>query len=165
MRSPSGIRYSARSISRSSRTSSASIPSRSYVGHPSVRGRAGISATTAPSSKTRNLPSAVTSPISSASSSHFSRIRWTSSSQPLVATTSIRSCDSDKRISYGVISGSRTGTRATSISTPFPARPAISAAEDVIPAAPISWIPVIEPLEINSRLASRSSFSVNGSPT
>ena len=52
-----------------------------------------------------------------------------------------------------------------SISTPLPPRPAISEADEVIPAAPMSWMPVIAPLAISSRLASRRSFSVNGSPT
>ena len=61
--------------------------------------------------------------------------------------------------------GSRTGTARVSISTPVPDRPAISEALDVRPAAPMSWMPTMWPLLISSRLASRSSFSVKGSPT
>jgi hypothetical protein len=76
-----------------------------------------------------------------------------------------RSCDSDSRISYGVIPASRTGTRLVSISTPTPPRAAISAEELVSPAAPMSWSATITPELISSRLASSSSFSVNGSPT
>ncbi len=34
-----------------------------------------------------------------------------------------------------------------------------------MPAAPMSWMPVMAPLAISSRLASSRSFSVNGSPT
>ena len=97
-----------------------------------------MSATATPSSRTRKVPVAVTLPIVSASSSHFSRIARTASSRPAAATTSIRSCDSDSRISYGVIPCSRTGTSATSISTPVPDRPAISAPLEVSPAAPMS---------------------------
>ncbi len=41
----------------------------------------------------------------------------------------------------------------------------ISDDEHVMPAAPMSCIPTTAPVRIASRLASRSSFSVNGSPT
>ena len=84
------------------------------------------------------MPVAVTRPMVAASSSHFSRISLTASSRPAAATTSILSCDSERRISYGVIPSSRTGTSATSISTPVPERPAISAPLEVSPAAPMS---------------------------
>ena len=77
----------------------------------------------------------------------------------------MRSCDSLSRISYGVIPFSRTGTRLTSMVTPTSPRAAISADDDVSPAAPMSWMATMWPLRISSRLASRSSFSVNGSPT
>ena len=60
---------------------------------------------------------------------------------------------------------SRTGTSAVSISTPLPARPAISVADEVRPAAPMSWMPVMWPLAMSSSDASRRSFSVKGSPT
>ena len=42
---------------------------------------------------------------------------------------------------------------------------AISAEELVSPAAPISWIPTSASLWMSSRHASRSNFSMNGSPT
>ncbi len=48
---------------------------------------------------------------------------------------------------------------------PRPPLPAISTAEEVRPAAPISWIAMIASPAINSRQASIRSFSVNGSPT
>ena len=124
-----------------------------------------MSATATPPSSTRKLPVAVTLPIVSASSSHFSRISRTAPSFPAAATTSMRSCDSESRISYGVMPSSRTGTSATSISTPVPDRPAISTPLDVRPAAPMSWMPTMCPLAISSSDASRSSFSVKGSPT
>ena len=60
---------------------------------------------------------------------------------------------------------SRCGTRSRYISTPVPARDAISKLEQVRPAAPMSWIPTTAPVFITSRQASCSSFSVNGSPT
>ena len=41
----------------------------------------------------------------------------------------------------------------------------ISAAEEVSPAAPMSWIAITAPEAISSRQASSSSFSANGSPT
>ena len=100
-----------------------------------------------------------------AASSHFAAIAWTSFTRSLFATTSIRSCDSESRISYGVIPGSRVGTLERSISTPTPPRAAISADDDVSPAAPMSWIATMWPDAISSRLASSKSFSVKGSPT
>ena len=47
----------------------------------------------------------------------------------------------------------------------MPPRPAISTAELVSPAAPMSWMPTIRSRCMSSRQASISSFSVNGSPT
>jgi hypothetical protein len=61
--------------------------------------------------------------------------------------------------------GSRVGTRLVSISTPTPPRAAISADDDVSPAAPMSWMATMCPEAISSRLASSNSFSVKGSPT
>jgi len=84
------------------------------------------------------MPSPVTFPIGVAVSSHFAAIAWTSITRSRFATTSIRSCDSESRISYGVIPGSRVGTLDRSISTPTPPRAAISAEDDVKPAAPMS---------------------------
>ena len=60
---------------------------------------------------------------------------------------------------------SRSGTRERSSSTPEPPRPAISTAELVRPAAPMSWIPTMASVFMTSRQASSRSFSVNGSPT
>ena len=77
----------------------------------------------------------------------------------------MRSWLSESRISYGVMPGSRTGTSAVSITTPLPERPAISEALEVMPAAPMSWMPTMWPLRMSSRLASSRSFSVKGSPT
>ena len=77
----------------------------------------------------------------------------------------MRSCDSLSRISYGVIPSSRTGTARMSIVTPTSPRAAISADEEVRPAAPMSWMATMWPLRMSSRLASSRSFSVNGSPT
>ncbi len=86
------------------------------------------------------MPSSVTLPIGVAVSSHVRTDRLNRRTRPGSATTSIRSCDSESRISYGVIPGSRVGTSAVSISTPTPPRAAISADELVSPAAPMSWI-------------------------
>ena len=41
----------------------------------------------------------------------------------------------------------------------------ISTADDVRPAAPMSWIATTAPVPISSRQASSSSFSAKGSPT
>ena len=60
---------------------------------------------------------------------------------------------------------SRFGTFARSISTPVPPRLAVSQVEQVSPAAPISWMPATASVASSSRHASRSSFSLNGSPT
>ena len=57
------------------------------------------------------------------------------------------------------------GTLFKLISIPkFPFE-AISILEEVNPAAPISWIAIIESPAINSKQASNNSFSVKGSPT
>ena len=95
----SGAAYRERSMVRRAFASGDSSPGRSYVGQPSVRGRAGISATTVPASKTRKVPESVTRPTTAASSSHFSRIVRTAASLPDLATTSMRSCDSESSIS------------------------------------------------------------------
>ena len=95
----------------------------------------------------------------------MAKTRRTSSSRPRSATSSIRSCDSDRRISYGVISVSRWGTRESSTSIPVPLRAGISDVQQARPAAPMSWIPTTAPVSIASRHASSRSFSVKGSPT
>ena len=73
---------------------------------------------------TRSRSSSVTSPIRTACRSHFSKMRSTSASRPRLTMRSMRSCDSDSMISYGVMPVSRCGTCATSISTPTPPRDA-----------------------------------------
>ena len=67
--------------------------------------------------------------------------------------------------SYGVMPSSLLGTFSMSILMPVPARSAISVEDDVSPAAPMSCMPTTTPVLKSSRHASRSSFSVNGSPT
>ena len=57
------------------------------------------------------------------------------------------------------------GTIFKLISIPRLPFEAISILDDVRPAAPISWIAIIESPAINSKQASRSNFSVKGSPT
>ncbi len=150
---------------RSALIASLSRASGVYTGQSVTRREPGNSATTRSPSVTRYTGSAITSPITSAARSHFARMSRTCCSRPRFATTSMRSCDSLSRISYGVMPVSRTGTFVTSIVTPTSPRAAISAELDVSPAAPMSWIATMCPLLINSRLASSSSFSVNGSPT
>ena len=107
----------------------------------------------------------MTCPMASACRSHFSKTRTTSASRPFSATSSIRSCDSESITSYAVMPVSRWGTRATSISTPVPARAPISEVEQVRPAAPMSWMPTTAPVFMASRHASSRTFSMNGSPT
>jgi hypothetical protein len=153
------------SRARSAAIATSSRASGVYVGQSVTRRVPGNSATTRSPSVTRYTGSAITSPITAAVRSHLARMASTSLSRPLRATTSMRSCDSLSRISYGVMPGSRTGTFVTSIVTPTSPRAAISADDEVSPAAPMSWIATIAPLRISSRLASSSSFSVNGSPT
>ena len=60
---------------------------------------------------------------------------------------------------------SRWGTRSRSSATPSPPLDAISKAEDVRPAAPMSWIATMASVPMSSRQASISSLPVNGSPT
>ena len=56
----------------------------------------------------------------------------------LLTTSSMRSCDSESMISYGVMPVSRCGTCGRSISMPVPPRLPISQVEQVSPAAPMS---------------------------
>src|SRR5436190_1691825 len=150
---------------RSATVASSSRASGAYTGQSSISRCPGISTTTCSFQVARYMPSSVTRPIGVAVSSHLAAVAWTSFTRSALATTSMRSCDSDSRISYGVIPGSRVGTRDRSISTPTPPFAAISADEDVSPAAPMSWIATMWLEAISSRLASSSSFSVKGSPT
>ena len=67
-------------------------------------------------------------------------------------------------ISNGSMSASRSGTRATSRSMPTPPLLAISAEEEVSPAAPRSWSDTSSPASSSSRQHSSSFFSSKGSP-
>src|ERR1035441_5748771 len=60
---------------------------------------------------------------------------------------------------------SRHGTLSRSSVTPRSPLAPISVADEVKPAAPMSWIAITQPLCMISRQASSSSFSENGSPT
>ena len=78
--------------------------------------------------------------MTAASRSHFANTSRTASSWPAFATISMRSCDSESSISYGVMPSSRSGTASSSRTIPAPPRPAISSELDVSPAAPMSWM-------------------------
>ena len=107
----------------------------------------------------------VTSPMSTASTSHFAQIARNAATSPGATTAIIRSCDSLMRISSGASVESRSGTRSSS--TCIPPSPAL-ASSDVAqdsPAPPRSWMPVTMPAANSSRVHSMRSFSMNGSPT
>ena len=86
-------------------------------------------------------------------------------SQPGRATSSMRSWLSLSSSSKGVMPSSRWGTWSRRISSPVPARLAISKLLEVRPAAPMSWMPMTQSVWKISRQASSRSFSVKGSPT
>ena len=119
---------------------------RSYIGASVASAPTGISATTCPCHRIRHRRSSVIRPITTACRSHFSNTACSSASRPRSATISIRSCDSESRISYGVSPSSRSGTKSRSSSIPSPPRSAISLDDDVSPAAPMSWIATIAPV-------------------
>ncbi len=60
---------------------------------------------------------------------------------------------------------SRWGVRSSWMSMPTPPFSLISDEEHEMPAAPMSCIPTTAPVRMASRVASKRSFSVNGSPT
>ena len=76
----------------------------------------------------------------------------------------MRSWDSETMISKGSMSASRSGTLATSMSSPTSPFDAISDAEEVSPAAPRSCSEASRSRSSSSRLHSISFFSANGSP-
>ena len=80
----------------------------------------------------------MTSPIAVPPTSQRSQTASTSSSREGSTTQSIRSWDSLTMISNGSMSASRSGTRRTWRSSPTSPFAAISADEDVRPAAPRS---------------------------
>ena len=107
----------------------------------------------------------MTSPMSTASTSHFAQMARNASTSPGSTTAIIRSCDSLIRISSGARDESRSGTRSRE--TRMPPSPAL-ASSDVAqdsPAPPRSWIPATTPARKSSSVHSMSSFSMNGSPT
>ena len=117
-----------------------------------------------PSRSTRIRPLSVTAPMAVPPTSHFSQTASASSSLPGSTTQSMRSWDSLTITSKGSMPGSRSGTLATSMSMPTPPLAAISAAEEVSPAAPRSCSEVRSSRSSSSRQHSSSFFSVNGSP-
>ena len=129
-----------------------------------VRVSAGTSHTTTPFSLTLIILSFVTLPIFTASIFHFFSTSSASFSLPFFRMASILSCDSDRRISYGVMRFSLCGTSDTSISMPVPLLVAVSHEEHVRPAAPISCMPATSPFSINSRHAFLRRFPSSGSP-
>ena len=89
----------------------------------------------------------------------------TSASLPFFTTTSMRSCDSDSKISQGVMPACLVGTLSRSMSIPTLPPALISDVEQVMPAAPISCMPTMASISAKSMEASRSNFSWKGSPT
>ncbi len=155
-----------RSYSRSFLIAGDSTPSRTYVG-ASVSTVAGTRTTSTSPSRTRTIPSSVTTPIVSTCSSQRSNSARTGPSCSGRTITSIRSCDSLSITSYGVMPSSRRGTFATSMMIPVPAFAAHSTAALVSPAAPRSCSPTTHSWcsSVSSRHASISFFSMNGLPT
>ena len=106
----------------------------------------------------------MTSPIAVALTSHLSQTASTSVTRSGSTTQSIRSCDSEIMISNGSMSASRSGTWRTSRSIPTSPLAAISALEDVRPAAPRSCSATSRPSSSSCSEHSSSFFSSNGSP-
>ena len=72
---------------------------RRWTGAASVRADTGSAHTSRPCQRARKTPSSVTRPITSACRSQRAKMARTASSLPARATMSIRSCDSESRIS------------------------------------------------------------------
>ena len=106
----------------------------------------------------------VTTPIAVALTSHFAHRASTASTSAGSTTQSIRSCDSEIMISNGSMPASRSGTLLTSRSSPTSPFAAISAEDDVRPAAPRSWSATSSPASSSSSEHSSSFASSNGSP-
>ena len=123
-----------------------------------------MSPTSASPSNTRSRRVAVTSPIGVALTSHFSHTATTSSTRAGSTTHSIRSWDSEIMISNASMSASRSGTLRTSRSIPTSPLEAISADDDVRPAAPRSCSATSRSRSSSSKEHSSSFFSSNGSP-
>ena len=97
--------------------------------------------------------------------SHFAQTASTSSRRSGSQTQSIRSWDSVTMISNGSMSASRSGTWTTSRSRPTSPLDAISADDEVSPAAPRSCSETSSPRSSSSSEHSSAFFSANGSPT
>ena len=87
-----------------------------------------------------------------------------STSDESIANT-IRSCDSDNMISYGVMFSSLRGILFKSINEPLPPLSAISDRQQVSPPPPRSFTPWISSVSSSSYVASITRFLVNGSAT
>ena len=137
---------------------------RSYTGPSSASDRAGTSATVISPAETRSPPLATSRPTTAASSPHRSQTPRTSSRRDGCTIASIRSCDSEVRISNGSRPGSRSGTASRSSSAPRLALDADSDTAHVRPAPPRSWSPSSRSRSTSSSEASISSLPANGSP-
>ena len=107
----------------------------------------------------------MTTPIAVPWTSHFSQTASTSSRRSGSQTQSMRSWDSLTMISNGSMSASRSGTLETSRSRPTAPFDAISADDDVSPAAPRSCSETSSPRSRSSREHSSAFLPANGSPT
>ena len=107
----------------------------------------------------------MTSPTTTASTSHFAQIARKPATSSGSTTAIIRSWLSLIRISSGASVESRSGTRSSS--TCMPPSPALASSEVAqdSPAPPRSWMPATSPAAKISSVHSMSSFSMNGSPT
>ena len=138
---------------------------RAFVHRPLVRERAGRDvATISPPSEPRARRQRTTVADDRGRSPHRSQTACTSSSRSGATIASIRSWDSEVRISKGSIPASRSGTASRSSSAPMPARAADSLTAQVSPAPPRSCSPSSSPCSTISSEASINSFSANGSP-
>src|SRR3954453_5141663 len=138
---------------------------RSYTGPSCATVRGGTSTTRSPCQSISSRPVSVTSPITSACTSHFAQIFRNASTFSGVTTAIMRSCDSLIRISSGASDASRSGTLSSD--TCIPPSPALASSEVAQdrPAPPRSWIPSTTRAWNSSSVHSISSFSMNGSPT
>lgn len=107
----------------------------------------------------------MTSPATLACRPQRWKISITSASRPFCTTSSIRSWDSESKYSQAAMPLSRAGTRSRSKRIPTPPLAAISAVEQVIPAAPMSWAATTAPVAKASRQASMRHLPRKGSPT
>ena len=126
------------SSSTTSSIDSGGLMGRAYTGPSSASERAGTSATTSPSTRALTMPPGTTVPITAGGRPHFSHTALTAPRCSGRTTASIRSWDSDVRISNGSIPAWRSGTEPRSMSAPIPARAADSEIAHVIPAPPRS---------------------------